>query len=49
MGSVPIRSRPVQEFTKQKAVLRAEYLSKSKEIGALKKRVERVRDKVRVK
>ena len=40
---------PIAEFAKQRAELRAEYLSKSKEIGALKKSVQRLQDKVIIK
>ena len=37
---------PVGELSKQRATLRAEYLSKSKEICTLKKRLQRLKNKV---
>jgi len=60
MGSGSRRSRskaakkcktrfPIAEFAKRRAELRTEYFSKSKEIGALKKRVQRLQDKVILK
>jgi len=60
MGSRSRRSRskaakkcktrfPIAEFAKQRADLRTKYLSKSKEIGALKKSVQRLQDKVILK